>query len=128
VSWRGSRHRPASYRPASGVVTIYFLLRREDARALLTELGADSDFIPEDEYLTDDDFFETPEGPACWLRLDREGLDDLLYREPCGDDPGGWLRRPLNAPAKAQGLSRATSWGYVEDQRPRPKRASDLPA
>jgi hypothetical protein len=103
-------------------VTIRWIVDRERARALLTQLGADPDSIPEDEFLTKDDFFVTPTGIAAhWQVSSREELDDLLYREPSGDDPGGWLRRPLTAAAKARGLTRATSWEDVEDQRELPQ-------
>ena len=83
---------------------IYVIFSREEVRELFAQLRADPESIPDSEYLTDDDFFETPDGPAYRVAgSDVAKLDDLLYRDPTADDPGGWLRRELTQGAKARG-------------------------
>ena len=98
---------------------IYLLFDRESVCDLFAQLQADPDCIPESEYLTDDDFFETPDGPAYRVALATGAeLDDLLYRDPSGDDPGGWLRRALNEEATARGLTRPSTWKDCLPQTP----------
>jgi hypothetical protein len=113
---RGIRLLASIPTPRDETVTgAYFLYRRESVRELFAQLRADPNCIPEDEYLTEDELFRTPDGIAFDVTGgDPEKLHDLLYREPSDTDPGGWLRRPLSANAQARGLTRAGSWRDVE--------------